>query len=213
MNRLWPFGIKGLCRELRSLAVIAPPRKGMEMYGREVRERAMAAVLPGAGASARGVASELGFSHTTISREVAGLARAWSPRQVSLRLRADFPDDEEMRVGHETIYRALYMQGWGSLRHELVVEQALRSGRTSHRPRSRLPERRGARSWAEGAEISLRPAEVDDRRVPGPRANNGPLADGHPVKNKRIHTNPYVIANYNPALAQSLGRSLPQELD
>ena len=161
------------------------------------------------GASARGVAAELGVSHTTISREVArragaggrylaapaeaaarraasrprrckldsdprlrayvvrGLARAWSPRQVSLRLRAEFPDDEEMRVGHETIYRALYVQGRGSLRHELAVEQALRSGRTSRKPRSRLPERRGRRGWVEGAELALRPPEADDRRVPG----------------------------------------------
>ena len=98
---------------------------------------------------------------------VRGLARAWSPRQVSLRLRADFPDDEEMRVGHETIYRALYVQGLGSLRRELAVEQALRSGRTSRKPRSRLPERRGRKRWVEGAELALRPPEADDRRVPG----------------------------------------------
>lgn len=98
---------------------------------------------------------------------VARLAERWSPRQVSARLVEEFPGDEEMRLSHEAIYQALYVQGRGSLRQELRVELALRSGRGRRRPRSRLPERRGGRPWVEGCEISLRPAEAADRAVPG----------------------------------------------
>ncbi len=98
---------------------------------------------------------------------VARLAERWSPRQISARLVSEFPDDGGMRLSHEAIYQALYVQGRGSLRQELRVEQALRSGRRSRRPRSALPPRSGARTWVEGCEISLRPAEAADRAVPG----------------------------------------------
>ena len=88
----------------------------------------------------------------------------FSPEQIAGRLRLDYPDDAEMRLSAETIYQALYVQGRGSLREELKVEKALRSGRTSRRPRSPLPPRASNRSWI-GAEahISQRPAEVADR--------------------------------------------------
>lgn len=96
------------------------------------------------------------------------LSLRWSPRQVSAKMREDFPDDEEMRVSHETIYQALYVQGKGALRQELKLEKALRSGRKSRLPRSRLAAKRGKnKSWVEGCELSLRPAEAADRAVPG----------------------------------------------
>lgn len=98
---------------------------------------------------------------------VAGLEAAWSPRQISERARMDFPDDPSMRVSHEAVYQALYVQGRGSLRHELACEQALRQGRGGRRPRSKLPARRGNRRWVEGCEISARPPEADSRAVPG----------------------------------------------
>lgn len=99
---------------------------------------------------------------------VARVGRRDSPEQISARMRLLFPDDGDMNVSHETIYQALYVQGKGALRHELTVEKALRSGRTTRRPRSKLGGRRGARSWiGEGAKISERPAEVADRAVPG----------------------------------------------
>lgn len=75
--------------------------------------------------------------------------------------------EEGMRVSHETVYRALYAQGRGSLREELEVELVLRSGRRSRRRRSLPPDPRGRRTWAEGAEIALRPPEADSRAVPG----------------------------------------------
>lgn len=89
----------------------------------------------------------------------------WSPEQISAHLALDFPDDGGMRVSHETIYQALYVQGKGQLRHELGVELALRSGRKGRKPQSKLPPR--GRPWVEGRGISARPPEAADRAVPG----------------------------------------------
>lgn len=96
---------------------------------------------------------------------VNGLVLRWSPEQISRRAREEFPGDGGMRVSHETIYQALYVQGRGALRHELGVEAALRSGRKRRKPRSKLPAR--GRPWVEGREISARPPEAADRAVPG----------------------------------------------
>ena len=86
-----------------------------------------------------------------------------SPEQISRRLREDFPDDPEMRVSHETIYQSLYVQGRGALTRELT--RHLRTGRTLRKPRRRADLRRGGIRDAVG--ISARPAEVEDRAVPG----------------------------------------------
>ena len=76
----------------------------------------------------------------------------------------EFPDDSEMRVSHETIYQSLFVQGRGGLRKELAV--CLRTGRTRRRPRSRAASvNRG--KIADMVMISERPAEVEDRAVPG----------------------------------------------
>jgi IS30 family transposase len=91
------------------------------------------------------------------------LSRKHSPEQISRRLRLDFPDEPEMWVSHETIYRALYVQGRGALRRELV--KCLRTGRALRKPRRRVAERRGR--IANMVNISQRPAEADDRAVPG----------------------------------------------
>lgn len=90
--------------------------------------------------------------------------KAWSPEQISQRLKVDFPDDESMRISHEAIYQALYIQGRGALRRELVL--CLRTGRALRVPRAR--SRRT--SWAHVTPevvISARPAEAEDRAVPG----------------------------------------------
>lgn len=89
-----------------------------------------------------------------------------SPEQVAGELQTKFPGRSEMHVSHETIYQPLYVQGRGALRHELTVEKALRSGRTTRKPQSKLPAR-GSRPWLEGAMITDRPAEAADRTVPG----------------------------------------------
>jgi IS30 family transposase len=102
-------------------------------------------------------------------REVvqAGLDRKWSPRQISERLVLDFPDRPEMRVSHETIYQALYVQGRGALRRELTA--ALRTGRALRMPRRQAQARRErpAGRIRDMVNISERPAEVADRAVPG----------------------------------------------
>src|SRR5437660_8453397 len=90
--------------------------------------------------------------------------RCWSPEQISQRLRLDFPDDESMRVSHEAIYQSLYIQGRGALRRELTA--CLRTGRALRAPRNRASK--GNRSCVtDELLISERPAEVDDRAVPG----------------------------------------------
>ena len=86
----------------------------------------------------------------------------WSPEQISRRLQSEFPDDPMMRVSHETIYQAIYVQGRGSLRRELA--RCLRAGRAQRKPRGRM-ERRG--QIPDMVLISERPAEVEDRAVPG----------------------------------------------
>jgi IS30 family transposase len=91
-------------------------------------------------------------------------ARSWSPEQISNRLRVDFPDDESMRISHEAIYQALYVQGRGALKRELVA--CLRTGRALRVPRART-QGRGKKFVTPEVLISQRPAEADDRAVPG----------------------------------------------
>ncbi len=91
-------------------------------------------------------------------------AKAWSPEQISNRLRVEFPDDESMRISHEAIYQALYVQGRGALKRELVA--CLRTGRALRVPRART-RGRGKNFVSSELLISERPAEVEDRAVPG----------------------------------------------
>jgi len=92
------------------------------------------------------------------------LEERFSPRQISKWLVREHPGDLELRVSHETIYQSLYVQGRGALRKEL--HQALRSGRAIRRPQARRAIKRQSRI-PEMVMISERPAEVEDRAVPG----------------------------------------------
>jgi IS30 family transposase len=89
---------------------------------------------------------------------------AWSPEQISRRLPVDFPHDGTMRISHEAIYQALYVQGRGALKRELVA--CLRTGRALRVPRARTRQRPGGHVTPE-VMISERPAEVEDRAIPG----------------------------------------------
>lgn len=91
-------------------------------------------------------------------------ALAWSPEQIARRLRVEFPEDESMRISHEAIYQALYIQGRGALRRELSA--CLRTGRALRVPRART-RGRGKKFVTAEVMISQRPAEAEDRAVPG----------------------------------------------
>ena len=93
----------------------------------------------------------------------AKLVEKLSPEQISRQLRRQFPDDAEMQVSHETIYQSIYVQGRGALRRELAL--CLRTGRALRRPHRKSQERRGR--IPNMVSISERPAEVEDRAVPG----------------------------------------------
>lgn len=98
-----------------------------------------------------------------VHRQNRPWSTAWSPEQISRRLRLDFPEDETMRISHEAIYQALYVQGRGALRRELTA--CLRTGRALRMPRARA--RKGRSFIPSEIMISQRPAEAADRAVPG----------------------------------------------
>jgi len=89
---------------------------------------------------------------------------AWSPEQIARRLQVDFPDDESMRISHEAIYQSLFIEGRGALKRELVT--CLRTGRALREPRARSRNKPQGHVTADVV-LSERPAEADDRAVPG----------------------------------------------
>jgi len=91
-------------------------------------------------------------------------ATAWSPAQIANRLPIDFPDDDTMRISHEAIYQALYIEGRGALKRDLVA--CLRTGRALRVPRARSQVRTFGHV-TDHVLISERPPEADDRAVPG----------------------------------------------
>jgi transposase, IS30 family len=107
------------------------------------------------------------LEHTPLQAAIQlGLERKLSPQQIAVTLRRDFPDDEAMQASHETIYRALYVQGRGELRRELA--RNLRTGRAIRKPRKRVDGRADPdRRIPDKIMISERPAEAADRAVPG----------------------------------------------
>jgi IS30 family transposase len=104
--------------------------------------------------------------HSALSRLVAGKLREdWSPEQIPGWLKARFPHDQTMRVSHETIYLTLFIQARGALKRELVTH--LRRTRSIRRPRSATRANRGQGQIVDAVSIRERPAEADDRAIPG----------------------------------------------
>jgi IS30 family transposase len=138
--------------------------------GREIRGacrqrcwyRALAAERKSRARAGRPKPTKLSASPRLLRAVEAGLERRWSPQQVSARLKLEHPDDGEMRISHETIYRSLYVQSRGELRRQLSAN--LRSGRSRRRAQGRV-EHRGRIVGM--VPISERPPEVEDSAVPG----------------------------------------------
>lgn len=130
---------------------------------RYVQDRLAGRILAPSGAAIRGpVVPWKGRRHGP--RKHRRWARAWSPAQIAHRLPLDFPKDTSMRISHEAIYQALYVQGRGALRRELTA--CLRTGRALRVPRART-RGRGKSFVTPEILISQRPPTVLDRAVPG----------------------------------------------
>ncbi len=93
------------------------------------------------------------------------LSLDWSPEQVSGWLKAEYPDDESLRVSHETIYRSLFIQARGVLKRQLLGH--LRSKRVTRRSRNLNPKAQSRGQIVGAVSIRERPAEVEDRAIPG----------------------------------------------
>ena len=134
-----------------------------EKLRRYVQERLAGTITSPDGASAAGPAvTWIGRRHGR--RKDRRWAKSWSPEQIANRLPLDFPDDPSMRISHEAIYQSLYVQGRGALRRELTA--CLRTGRALRVPRART-RGRGKGFVQPEIMISERPAEAEDRAVPG----------------------------------------------
>lgn len=132
-------------------------------YRGRYRYRALAAQAQAQFRAARPKTARLAGNDRLRGQVQCWLEQRWSPEQISVMLKQQFPDDPEMWVSHETIYQSIYVQGRGALRRELAV--CLRTGRALRKPRRKQGERRGR--IKDMVLISERPPEADDRAVPG----------------------------------------------
>lgn len=129
-----------------------------------VQERLSGVVLTSDGSALLGPETAKWKGRSKPRRQDRKWASVWSPEQISNRLRLDFPDDESMRISHEAIYQALYVESRGGLNRELVT--SLRTGRSLRVPRARAKKRAGGHVTAD-VTIDKRPADVDGRATPG----------------------------------------------
>jgi len=159
----------GLARGERLTAIAVRLGRSVSTVSREVAAnggrdgyRAWAGHLRARERARRPKASKLSSCPRLRNQVEKWLSEWWSPDEIAQRLRQDFPDDPMMRVSHETIYKSLFVQGRGELRRELT--RCLRSGRATRRPHTKV-ETRG--QIPSKIMISERPAEIEDRAVPG----------------------------------------------
>ena len=143
--------------------------------------RALAAHRRALGMAARPKPGKLSASPRLRAAVEAGLGRRWSPQQIAARLRAAHPDDQEMRISHETIYQSLYIQSRGELRRQLTAN--LRSGRTRRRPRAAgLGSAAGSRAWSRSPSARPRsqtgPSPATGRAICSSAPTGAPLS--HP---------------------------------
>ena len=178
--------IADLVREKRSLRSIASELDcSPSTISRELRRnshptngqyRPHAAQSRAAGRKSRPKVGKIGQNKELQEFIQAGLLKWQSPEQICGTLREQFPDRPEMHVVHETIYQALYVQGRGELRRELA--KCMRTGRAKRKPQRRSDERQ-SRFIDPMLMISERPAEVEDRAVPGHWEGDLIIGKGH----------------------------------
>ncbi len=156
---------KQSCRTIASGLGRAPSTitREVERNGDRARYRACTAQRRAQRCACRPKPVKLAQRRRLRSAVEAKLALKWSPQQISRWLQGAYPGNPKMQVSHETIYMSLYVQGRGALRHEL--HRALRTGRALRRPKKSLPNGQGMIPHM--VLISERPAEVEDRAVPG----------------------------------------------
>jgi IS30 family transposase len=159
----------GLETGLTFTAIAAKVHRSVSTVSREVNNhggrrgyRPVRAHRQAHAAARRPKPTKIGASPVLCARVVADLERLWSPQQIARRLRDEHPENPEMWVSHETIYKSLYVQGRGELRRELA--RCLRTGRAQRRRPGRSDTRGRITDMVL---ISERPAEVADRAVPG----------------------------------------------
>jgi IS30 family transposase len=154
------------CRKVAARLGRAPSTVSRELArnGGRGRYRAQAADAAAFGRAQRPKAAKLLLEPRLRAVVEAKLALRWSPQQIAGWLPLAYPQDPVMRVSHETIYLSLFVQSRGALRREL--QRCLRTGRAMRYPRGkRLPQGRG--QLRDVVLISERPAEAEDRAVPG----------------------------------------------
>ncbi|WP_166787490.1 IS30 family transposase [Cryobacterium levicorallinum] len=129
-----------------------------------VQDRLSGAVTDANGVPISGPATQMWKGRNKPHRQDRRWATVWSPEQIAGRLRIDYPHDRSMRISHEAIYQALYVQSRGALTRDLVTN--LRTGRSLRVPRSRARHRPGGHVTTD-VMIDKRPEEVAAREVPG----------------------------------------------
>src|SRR5437879_9567382 len=154
------------CRAMARRLGRAPSTVSREVHRNGGRQSYRAAAADGAavGRRRRPKPGKLTLSSALRAEVEAGLQLDWSPKQISAWLKREYSDNPQMQISHETIYVSLYVQGRGSLRAELTKH--LRTRRTYRRAKNEI-RRQGPKMLPDPIMISERPAEANDRAVPG----------------------------------------------
>jgi len=154
------------CRAIARRLGRAASTVSREVHRNGGRQSYRAAAADGAavGRRRRPKPGKLALSSALRAEVEAGLQLDWSPKQISAWLKREYSDNPQMQISHETIYVSLYVQGRGSLRAELTKH--LRTRRTYRRAKNEI-RRQGPKMLPDPIMISERPAEANDRAVPG----------------------------------------------
>jgi IS30 family transposase len=163
---------RGICAQLSTRQIAARLGRAASSVSREIRRhggrgqyRALQADRRAWRRARRAKPCLLARNAALRAVVIAKLQQDWSPRQIAQRLPVEFPDDHSMRVSHETIYRTLFIQARGALKKELAAH--LRTQRGVRRARSATRKGKGCGQIVGAISIRERPAEIEDRAVPG----------------------------------------------